>query len=179
MIAENHAELAFEEAATQVAEGDLSRGLPALRAAQARARRRRVAGGVRAVADRPGLAPPMMRRRRRNNSRGFATSSVPPLGRRGRGVSASLATSVRRAVIWRSGSQIAAQLVAWGSTLAVVRILDPADYGLFAMTQVVLAFLSFLNGYGFASSLIQEREIDRARSARLSACCCWSTARSR
>jgi O-antigen/teichoic acid export membrane protein len=28
------------------------------------------------------------------------------------------------------------------------------------MTQVVLAFLSFLNGYGFASSLIQEREID-------------------
>ena len=28
------------------------------------------------------------------------------------------------------------------------------------MTQVVLAFLSFLNGYGFASSLIQDREID-------------------
>ena len=75
-------------------------------------------------------------------------------------MTASLATSVRRAVIWRSGSQVVAQLVAWGSTLAVVRILDPADYGLFAMTQVVLAFLSFLNGYGFASSLIQEREID-------------------
>jgi O-antigen/teichoic acid export membrane protein len=75
-------------------------------------------------------------------------------------MTASLATSVRQAVIWRSGSQIVAQLVAWGSTLAVVRILDPADYGLFAMTQVVLAFLSFLNGYGFASSLIQDREID-------------------
>ena len=73
----------------------------------------------------------------------------------------SLASSVRQAVIWRSGSQIAAQLVAWGSTLAVVRILDPSDYGLFAMTQVVLAFLSFLNGYGFASSLIQDREVDR------------------
>jgi O-antigen/teichoic acid export membrane protein len=75
-------------------------------------------------------------------------------------VSGSLAATVRQAVIWRSGSQVVAQLVAWGSTLAVVRILDPADYGLFAMTQVVLAFLSFLNGYGFASSLIQEREID-------------------
>jgi O-antigen/teichoic acid export membrane protein len=76
-------------------------------------------------------------------------------------VSAALGQAVRKAVIWRSGSQIMAQIVAWGSTLAVVRILEPADYGLFAMTQVVLAFLSFLNGYGFASSLIREREVDR------------------
>jgi len=72
--------------------------------------------------------------------------------------SASLRDEVKTAVIWRSGSQIAAQLVAWCSTLAVIRILDPADYGVFAMTQVVLAFLSFLNGYGFASALIQDRE---------------------
>ncbi|MEO6151903.1 MAG: lipopolysaccharide biosynthesis protein [Croceibacterium sp.] len=75
-------------------------------------------------------------------------------------MSASLRASVKKAVLWRSGSQIVAQMVAWGSTLAVVRILDPADYGLFAMTQVVLAFLSFLNGYGFASSLIQDSEVD-------------------
>lgn len=75
-------------------------------------------------------------------------------------MSASLGSEVRQAVLWRSGSQVLAQLVAWASTLAVVRILDPSDYGLFAMTQVVLAFLSFLNGYGFASSLIQEREVD-------------------
>ena len=75
----------------------------------------------------------------------------------------ALGASVRRAVMWRSGSQIVAQAVAWGSTLAVVRILDPSDYGLFAMTQVVLAFLSFLNGYGFASSLVQDREIDERK----------------
>ncbi|HYD23349.1 MAG TPA: lipopolysaccharide biosynthesis protein, partial [Croceibacterium sp.] len=75
----------------------------------------------------------------------------------------ALGASIRRAVLWRSGSQVLAQLVAWGSTLAVVRILDPSDYGLFAMTQVVLAFLSFLNGYGFASSLIQDREVDRRK----------------
>ena len=78
-------------------------------------------------------------------------------------MSGSIGISVKRAVLWRSGSQIAAQVVAWGSTLAVVRILDPSDYGLFAMTQVVLAFLSFLNGYGFASSLIQERDVSPER----------------
>lgn len=70
---------------------------------------------------------------------------------------------VRSAVIWRSGTQIFAQLISWCSTLAVIRILDPADYGLFAMTQVVLVFLSFLNGYGLASSIIQSEELDQHR----------------
>src|SRR6478609_2284859 len=75
MIAENHAELAFEEAVTQVAEGDVARGLPA---------RRGRGGAVWQAAFllwriAPGLAPAMMRRRRRNNSRGFADKVVPPL----------------------------------------------------------------------------------------------------
>ena len=74
-------------------------------------------------------------------------------------MSAELGASVKRAVIWRSGSQIFAQAVAWASTLMVIRILDPADYGLFAMTQVVIVFLNFLNGYGFAGSLIREPEL--------------------
>lgn len=75
----------------------------------------------------------------------------------------SLRDQVRSAVIWRSGSQIAAQIVAWCSTLAVIRILDPADYGIFAMTQVVLNVLLFLNGHGFASALIQDREITKRK----------------
>jgi O-antigen/teichoic acid export membrane protein len=75
----------------------------------------------------------------------------------------SFADRVRKALIWRSGTQILAQLISWGSTLAVIRILDPADYGLFAMTQVVLVFLSFLNGYGLASSIVQSDELDPMR----------------
>jgi O-antigen/teichoic acid export membrane protein len=78
-------------------------------------------------------------------------------------VSADLRESVKRAVIWRSGSQIFAQLIAWASTLMVIRILDPADYGLFAMTQVVIVFLNFLNGYGFAGSLIRETDLSEQR----------------
>ena len=75
----------------------------------------------------------------------------------------SFGERVRSALIWRSGTQIFAQLISWGSTLAVIRILDPADYGLFAMTQVVLVFLSFLNGYGLASSIIQSEEVEPQR----------------
>lgn len=70
---------------------------------------------------------------------------------------------VRSAVIWRSGSQILAQIITWTSTLLVIRLLDPSDYGLFAMTQVVLAFLAFLNGWGFASALVQSDSVDPFR----------------
>ena len=62
---------------------------------------------------------------------------------------------VRNAVLWRSGTQVISQLVTWGSTLIVIRLLDPSDYGIFAMSQVIMVFLTFLSGYGFASSLVQ------------------------
>ena len=78
-------------------------------------------------------------------------------------MSGELGESVRRAVLWRSGSQIFSQLVAWSSTLAVIRILNPADYGLFAMAEVVLVFLMFLNGYGFAGSLVKEAEVSETK----------------
>lgn len=68
---------------------------------------------------------------------------------------------VRRAVIWRSGSQIAGQIVAWASTFLVIRILTPEDYGLFALTQVMLMLFTLLNGYGLASAAIQREEIAR------------------
>ncbi|MGR6329081.1 lipopolysaccharide biosynthesis protein [Sphingomonas sp. XXL09] len=71
----------------------------------------------------------------------------------------SLGNQIRRAVIWRSGSQIVAQILQWAATFLVIRILDPRDYGLYAMTGVVLVFLNMLNGYGLASGLIQREAV--------------------
>lgn len=70
-----------------------------------------------------------------------------------------LTHKVRGAVLWRSGSQIAAQLVTWAATFIVIRLLNPADYGLFAMTQVVLMFLNLMNGYGFANALVRSDKV--------------------
>jgi len=77
-------------------------------------------------------------------------SSVSPSG--------ELRDQVREAVIWRSGSQIVGQLITWASTFLVIRILDPSDYGLFAMTSVVLVLLSLMNGFGLANALVREGE---------------------
>jgi len=71
----------------------------------------------------------------------------------------SLRIQVRRAVIWRSGSQIVAQMVQWAATFLVIRILEPRDYGLYAMAAVVLIFLNMLNGYGLASGLIARDDV--------------------
>jgi len=79
----------------------------------------------------------------------------------------SLAGQVRSALIWRSGSQIVAQLVQWSATFLVIRILAPADYGLFAMCQVILTFMAMLNGYGLASGLIQQETISHREVRQL------------
>jgi len=81
------------------------------------------------------------------------TRAAPP-------AQAPLAERVKGAVKWRTGSQLVAQLVTWGSTFMVIRLLDPSDYGLFAMTQVILVLLNLMNGWGFASALVQRDRID-------------------
>lgn len=74
----------------------------------------------------------------------------------------AMSGAVRRAVVWRTGTQIIGQVISWSATLIVIRLLEPADYGLFAMAQVMMTFLDFLNGYGFASALIQSRNLERS-----------------
>ena len=84
--------------------------------------------------------------------------SAADLTAAGQEADAKLRSQVRSAVIWRSGTQVFSQLVAWGSTFMVIRILSPTDYGLFAMTSVVLVLFGLLNGYGFANAAIAQRD---------------------
>ena len=75
--------------------------------------------------------------------------------------SPGLTDRVRGAVLWRSGSQIVAQLVTWCATFLVIRMLVPSDYGLFAMTQAVLVFLNLMSGWGFANALVRAETVTR------------------
>lgn len=79
----------------------------------------------------------------------------------------ALKNQVRSAVIWRSGTQILGQMLTWISTFMVIRILSPTDYGLFAMTQVVLVLLNMMNGYGLASALVRRGEAGRHAQRQL------------
>ncbi|MEE4201786.1 lipopolysaccharide biosynthesis protein [Erythrobacter sp.] len=73
------------------------------------------------------------------------------------------AARVRSALFWRWGTQAGSQIITWTSTFLVVRLLDPTDYGLFAMTQVVITALAFLDGSSFATSLVQTGHVSKRR----------------
>ncbi len=77
------------------------------------------------------------------------------------------ASRVRNAVAWRYGGQVAAQIITWSSTILVVRLLDPSDYGLFAMSQVLITALAFMNGQSFASSLVRAAKVGEREVAQV------------
>lgn len=72
-----------------------------------------------------------------------------------------LKTQIVRGVAWASATRIAGQMLNWLMTLAVVRFLTPADYGLMAITMAVSGFLAAMSYVGFSDVLVQSRDPDR------------------
>ncbi len=62
---------------------------------------------------------------------------------------------VMSALRWSAVAKFGGQLVNWGITLFVMRLLAPADYGLVAMLSILFMFLAMLGEMGFGSSITQ------------------------
>jgi hypothetical protein len=75
----------------------------------------------------------------------------------------ALASVSEAPFFWRSGGQMQARLLCLAPSLAVIRTLNPADDGLFAMPRAVRNFMTFLNGYELISALVQSESIDSHR----------------
>jgi len=60
-----------------------------------------------------------------------------------------------KAFIWLSTGTFLGQLIAWCSTIIVIRLLDPSDYGLMAMAATFLALLTLLSELGVGAAIIQ------------------------
>jgi len=59
---------------------------------------------------------------------------------------------------WSVGGKASVQFFSWASTLLVMRLLHPDDYGLIAMATVFLAFCLLLNEMGLAGALVQTKD---------------------
>ena len=70
----------------------------------------------------------------------------------------SLAREAGEGLAWTGAAKTFAQLVGVGVTLALVRLLTPADFGLLGMVVVLTGFLSVFGEMGFATALVQ-REV--------------------
>jgi O-antigen/teichoic acid export membrane protein len=60
---------------------------------------------------------------------------------------------------WSASAKLVTQVVSWAVTLLVIRLLTPADYGLMALSAVVLSILSGIAELGLGASVIQSREL--------------------
>lgn len=67
-------------------------------------------------------------------------------------------TQVVRGLKWTAGAKLASQLITWGITIFVMRLLAPADYGLLAMASVFLALLGMFAEIGLGPALVQQAE---------------------
>jgi O-antigen/teichoic acid export membrane protein len=68
---------------------------------------------------------------------------------------------VLTALRWAVAARFAGQLIAWASTIVVIRMLSPEDYGLMAMATVVVSFCIHLNTLGLDAVLVQNRSLDQ------------------
>ena len=61
---------------------------------------------------------------------------------------------------WTAGAKLGGQIITWGITLMVIRLLSPEDYGLLAMATVFLAFLLMMAEVGLGPALVQKQDVD-------------------
>jgi O-antigen/teichoic acid export membrane protein len=83
----------------------------------------------------------------------------------------SLKRQALSGVRWTVSARVLAQLIAWPSTIIVMRLLNPRDYGLVAVSTVIIEFVSVFADPGLAAGLVQTPvlpvETSRAASALL------------
>lgn len=67
---------------------------------------------------------------------------------------------VLKSLAWLAIFKYAGQIITWAITIYVIRILNPADYGLMAQAYVFVGFLAMLSEFGIGVALVQAKEID-------------------
>lgn len=71
------------------------------------------------------------------------------------------------AVAWTATGKWTAQLFAWASTLVVVRLLSPNDFGLIGLATTYLGFILLLSEFGIGSAIITLRTLTQDQISQL------------
>ena len=79
----------------------------------------------------------------------------------------SFKTRVLKGFLWLGTGSFAAQAISWFSTIFVIRLLRPSDFGLMAMTVAYTELLTSISLLGMNSSLIQAKKVDEGDMRRI------------
>lgn len=61
---------------------------------------------------------------------------------------------------WTASVRLLSQVITWGITLVVIRLLTPGDYGLLAMATVFVSFLAMFSELGLGAAVVQKADVD-------------------
>jgi len=75
----------------------------------------------------------------------------------------NLRLQVTSGLRWVAGTRFLGQLFTWTVTIAVLRLLTPADYGLLAMATVFVDFLAMMAQFGLGAAVIQAVSVDERK----------------
>jgi O-antigen/teichoic acid export membrane protein len=64
-----------------------------------------------------------------------------------------------KAAAWYGATRLWGQALSWAVTIALARLLTPADYGLYAMALSVLLMLELLQEFGLGTAIVQRQNL--------------------
>ena len=62
-------------------------------------------------------------------------------------------------VVWLAVLQYSGQIISWGMTIFVIRLLSPDDYGLMAKATVCIGFMMMISELGLTAAIIQVKDL--------------------
>lgn len=69
-------------------------------------------------------------------------------------------SSVRSGVLWDYAGSLSTQLVSFGISVVLARLLSPAEYGIISIAMVVISVATVFATMGFGASIINARDLD-------------------
>jgi O-antigen/teichoic acid export membrane protein len=70
---------------------------------------------------------------------------------------------ILHSLAWNAAAKSITQILSWGCSLVIARILVPADFGIIAMTSVAFGLLSLLSEFGAGAAVLNIRALTTAQ----------------
>ncbi len=70
----------------------------------------------------------------------------------------SLKTKAIKGTLWSAIDRLSVQIINFGLSLAIARLLDPSDYGIIAMTMLFITLSNVFVDSGFANALVRKND---------------------
>jgi PST family polysaccharide transporter len=78
-----------------------------------------------------------------------------------------LDTFLVRGIVWTSTMKWVSQVLTWGCTIAVARVLTPADYGLVGMAALYLQLVTLVNELGLGAAVVTKHALTTHQVAQI------------